>query len=153
MLRFLFHLLLVASISGSLLGSLGVRTGMILPATTDNRYSTQDRTDDSRHIAAPEQKREELSRHVILFNDAAEEPQMPSLFSSSSSPRILSSRPARLLPSHGGKPQKLGRWGVRNTSNPFNLCLQRMYRTQVGLRASSVSPRLLYVIALRHLLC
>lgn len=89
-------------------------------------------------------------RHI-----AKERQSLPleALRSSSSSSRVASSRPARLSPTHGGKPTShSGRWSRNESSNPtlYSLLLPCRNNTP-GMAA--LSPRLRYVIALRHLLC
>ncbi|MCR4957204.1 MAG: hypothetical protein K6B13_01150 [Prevotella sp.] len=87
----------------------------------------------------------------------AEEPDwapVPSLSSSSSSSRIASSRPVRLLPTYGGKPHShFGRWAKNQSSNFLNCFLQQPYMRLYRLYTAVASPRRYYVIALRRLLC
>ncbi|MCR4810204.1 MAG: hypothetical protein K5896_10155 [Prevotella sp.] len=87
----------------------------------------------------------------------AEEPDsapVSTLRSSPSSPRVASTRPARLLPTYGGKPNShSGRWAKEQSSNYLNCFVlqpcMRLYR----LYTVVASPRRYYVIALRRLLC
>ena len=74
--------------------------------------------------------------------------------SSSPLPRLASSRPVRLLPTHGGKPtHQTSRW---NKSESLSQNLLIAFSACCGLQwpcTSVPSPRLRYVIALRRLLC
>lgn len=101
------------------------------------------------------------SEEQITQNDGhlmpmAEEPQSPFevvFRSAPSSNRIASSRPTRLLPTHGGKPGKHnGRWTEDEVHNPFNCLTQQLCR-KLRLSTIATPPRLYYVIALRRLLC
>lgn len=74
--------------------------------------------------------------------------------SSPSSSRLATSRPARVLPTHGGKPtHHTGRWYQEFSSNPLLLYALRPRTNHYRLCATVASPRLRYVIALRRLLC
>ena len=104
----------------------------------------------------------EKSEAQVKANDGwlkqmAEEPQSPVesvLRTTSSSNRVISSRPSRLLPTHGGRiGHHGGRW-ASNGCSPLQTSLKRGFTqsTFTPGRGSS-SPRLYYVIALRRLLC
>ena len=72
---------------------------------------------------------------------------------SSSSSRLASSRPVRVLPTHGGKPtHHSGRWYQDYSSNLFYIALQSC-PNRYQLCSTVASPRLRYVISLRRLLC
>ena len=89
-------------------------------------------------------------RHI-----AKERQSLPleALRSSSSSSRVASSRPARLLPTHGGKPTShSGRCSRNESYNPTLYSLLLPCRNHTSVTAA-LSPRLRYVIALRHFLC
>ena len=99
----------------------------------------------------------QISRHEDFFHNMAEEPQSPigtSLCSPPFSHRVASSRPARLLPTYGGKNSHSS---CRCTSgNIHHLSIQTintLRRRQAGLRPGLPSPRFYYVIALRRILC
>ena len=73
---------------------------------------------------------------------------------SSSSSRLASSRPARVLPTHGGKPtHHSGRWYHEDSSNHLLYTALQPCTSRYRLCATVASPRLCYVIALRRLLC
>ena len=99
---------------------------------------------------------EQIQRYDDFLNHVAEEPQAPigtALRSLPSSHRIGSSRPSRIIPTHGGKPtQHAGRWAKTEWSNLLNGFALLSYRIH-GSRAMAASQRLYYVIALRRLLC
>lgn len=68
--------------------------------------------------------------------------------------RVSSSRPVRLLPTHGGKPNHhFGRWANGHSSNLFKHLPLRLCRNRVCFHTVTASPRFYYVIALRRLLC
>ncbi len=99
---------------------------------------------------------EQIQRYDGFINHMAEEPQAPvgtALRSLPSSHRVGSSRPSRIIPTHGGKPtQHPGRWAKNDCSNLLNGFALLSYRLY-GSRALAASQRLYYVIALRRLLC
>ena len=73
---------------------------------------------------------------------------------SSSSSRLASSRPSRVLPTHGGKPtHHFGRWYHQDSSNLLLYSALQTCPSRYRLCATVASPRLRYVIALRRLLC
>lgn len=100
---------------------------------------------------------EQVQRYDGFLNHAAEEPQAPvgaALRSVPSSHRVGSSRPTRLLPTHGGKPTyHFGRWAKNEWSNLSNAFFLFSYKNVCSSRAMAASQRLYYVIALRRLLC
>ena len=100
---------------------------------------------------------EQVSRNDGLYHQMADEPRSPveaGLRQAPSSHRLASSRPSRLLPTHGGKPGKHpGRWSSDGSSNPFKYAQRQWCRTLLWYRTIVPSPRLYYVIALRRLLC
>ena len=100
---------------------------------------------------------EQIQCYDGFFNHVAEEPQAPvgtALRSVPSSHRVGSSRPTRLLPTHGGKPtHHSGRWARNGWSNLFNRSVLLLYKSLNGSCAMAASQRLYYVIALRRLLC
>ena len=101
-------------------------------------------------------KEEQIQRYDGFINHMAEEPQTPvgaALRSLPSSHRVGSSRPSRIIPTHGGKPtHHFGRWTNNEWSNLFNGFALLSYRLH-GSRTLAASQRLYYVIALRRLLC
>ena len=100
---------------------------------------------------------EQVSRNDGLYHQMADEPRSPveaGLRQAPTSHRIASSRPSRLLPTHGGKLGKHpGRWTSDITSNPFKYAQLQWCGTLLWFRTVAASPRLYYVIALRRLLC
>ena len=109
------------------------------------------------YILGKPDNEEQIQRYDGFTNHMAEEPQAPigaALRSMPSSHRVASSRPTRLLPTHGGKPANhAGRWAKAGWSNPLN-SLSLLSCGAVGSsRAMAASQRLYYVIALRRLLC
>ena len=102
-----------------------------------------------------QQHEEHISQQDRRLWKFAEEPQPPinSIFvQSEPSQRIGSSRPTRILPTHGSKP---GRYigNVHHSSHHLKYTsLQRSYNGfTLGIVAAS--PRYYYVIALRRILC
>ncbi|MBO4483005.1 MAG: hypothetical protein J5735_04235 [Prevotella sp.] len=75
--------------------------------------------------------------------------------STPSSHRVASSRPTRLLPTHGGgKPGgHLGHWTANAVFKPLKNALLQPCHELYYLHMVVASPRLRYVIALRRLLC
>ena len=75
--------------------------------------------------------------------------------STPSSHRVASSRPTRLLPTHGGgKPGgHLGHWTANVVFKPLKKALLQPCHELYYLHMVVASPRLRYVIALRRLLC
>ncbi|MBR1788910.1 MAG: hypothetical protein IJ762_13045 [Bacteroidaceae bacterium] len=68
--------------------------------------------------------------------------------------RVASYRHSRLLPRHGGKPTNHnGRWAKGKPFNPTTFPSLLPFRCDCRQRAAAASPRLIYVIALRRLLC
>ena len=100
---------------------------------------------------------QQIKQNDGYLNPVAEEPQSPVevIFRSvPSSHRIASSRPTRLLPTHGGKPTNHGgRWAKGESFNPLISLSLRSCRQFCWHRTTAASPRLRYVIALRRLLC
>ena len=91
------------------------------------------------------------------LNTIAEESQSPgevAFRSTQSSQRVVSSRPTRLLPTHGGRPNNhFGSWASTKVFTPFNITLLQPYLKFYRLYAVVASPRLRYIIAQRRLLC
>ena len=109
-------------------------------------------------LSTEQQKNEEqIKQNDGYLKPVAEEPQSPVevVFRSvPSSHRIASSRPTRLLPTHGGKPTNHGgRWAKGESFNPLIFPSLRSCRQFCWHSATAASPRLRYVIALRRLLC
>lgn len=108
-------------------------------------------------MIAARQQEQQVKHHVGWVGTWAEEPEtMPFSTIRPSSPfhRVASSRPTRLLPTYGGKPNHhSGRW-AKNQSPHLLKCFKLF--SNIGhhrLRMFAVSPRRYYVIALRRLLC
>ena len=102
-----------------------------------------------------QQREERIGQQDDLLRAFAEEPQPPinSLFvQSNPSQRVGSSRPTRILPTHGGKPgRNIG--NVHHSSHYYqHVSLQLCYRNSTP-GAVAASPRYYYVIALRRILC
>ena len=104
-----------------------------------------------------QENEEQIKQSNGYVKDVAEEPRYPVdvvFRSASSSSRLASTRPPRLLPTHGGKPGKyFGRWATDGLSNLYKHLLLQKCWSHIQLRTSVSSPRLYYVIALRRLLC
>lgn len=137
--RFLIRLFLVATLLCDFLGS-----GQDVRAQSTT--------------AKDEQKSEEqIKQHDGYLKHVAEEPQSPvevAFRSVSSSHRVASSRPTRLLPTHGGKPSKHhGRWAGDEVFKPFKCTIQQWCGSLDRLCTVVAPSRLYYVIALRRLLC
>ena len=100
---------------------------------------------------------EQIQCHDDFVNHMAEEPQAPlgvAFRSVPSSHRVTSSRPTRLLPTHGGKPTShSGRWAKNEWSNLSNGFALLLCKSLNSSRTMAASQRLYYVIALRRLLC
>lgn len=108
--------------------------------------------------AKDDQKDEEqIKQNDGYQKPVAEEPQSPVevvFRSAPSTHRIVSNRPTRLLPTHGGKPSKHhGRWSAGEVYKPFKIATQQLCRDLCRRHTVATSPRLRYVIALRRLLC
>ena len=104
-----------------------------------------------------QENEEQIKQSEGYVKDVAEEPRCPVevvFLSGSSSSRLATSRPPRLLPTYGGKPGKFhGRWAADGLSNPYKHLLLQKCWSHILLRTSVAPPRLYYVIALRRLLC
>lgn len=85
----------------------------------------------------------------------ADEPQSPAcLFARGSSSRLGSSRPFRLLPTHGGRPvSHSGRSSLSSSYNHLLAIPRHVSLSHYCARLSAASRRLYYVIAMRRLLC
>lgn len=104
-------------------------------------------------IASREQQ---IKRHDGWLHNVAEDPQSVQGFTlrPSTSHRFGSSRPTRLLHTHGGKSPH--RTGQQIAQESFHLLKHAPLHTRlncVWLRTSAASQRFYYVIALRRLLC
>ena len=107
-------------------------------------------------VASSQQDEKQFKRHDGWIRHVAEEPEtVPiSLLRPTTSHRVASSRPTRLLPTHGGKPTNHGgRWTKGESFNPLIFPSLRSCRQFCWHRMTAASPRLRYVIALRRLLC
>ena len=107
-------------------------------------------------VASSQQDEKQFKRHDGWIRHVAEEPEtVPvSLLRPTTSHRVASSRPTRLLPTHGGKPTNHGgRWTKGESFNPLIFPFLRSCRQFCWHRMTAASPRLRYVIALRRLLC
>ena len=108
-------------------------------------------------VSRGHQQEECVQRYDGLTGSLMEERQQPlgeSLVKSQQSHRVNSSRPARLLPTHGGKSGRgLGQSVQNNFSDQikyFYLCrCLNIFKARMGV----TSPRFYYVIALRRILC
>lgn len=104
-----------------------------------------------------EQKSEQIKQFDGWLRGMAEEPQSPVgslLRTNSSSNRVISSRPSRLLPTHGGRTGQHHGRGLADGYCPLQISLRRGFSiSSLALGRVSSSPRLYYVIALRRLLC
>lgn len=105
-----------------------------------------------------EQKSEEQIRQFDgWLRQMAEEPQSPveaALRTAPSSTRLASSRPTRLLPTHGGRTgQHHGRGGSDGCGSLQTSPKGGYAKSSCAPGWAFSSPRLYYVIALRRLLC
>lgn len=108
--------------------------------------------------AQDEQKSEhQIKQYDGYLKSVAEEPQNPIevvFRSAPSSHRVVSNRPTRLLSTHGGKLGKSHcRWAAGDVYKPFKIATLQLCRDLSRRYTVAASPRLLYVIALRRLLC
>ena len=103
------------------------------------------------------QKDEQITTNDGQVKNVMEEPEAPyscPLMKSQKQHRVGSSRPARVLPTHSGKPSRsLDQCNNHYTNNALNY----IHLTLSELKTHSVegvaSLRLYYVIALRRILC
>ena len=83
-----------------------------------------------------------------------EEQQYPSLLSEKPSRRVGSSRPVRLIPTHGSKPgRNLGKSIALSSFNLLKYELLYLSFRQLSDKMGATLPRYYYVIALRRILC
>lgn len=85
-----------------------------------------------------------------------EQQKMPAGFviTAKSGERIGSSRPVRLVPTHGGKSGRmLSRLTSASSTHHSNLYSLLFRLSDCGIRVGAASPRFYYVIALRRILC
>lgn len=83
-----------------------------------------------------------------------EERQRPSVQNGRPQQRIGSSRPTRLVPSHGPKPgRSVGRWTDTPSSYLLKYDFLRLVPGRLSVWLGVASPRSYYVIALRRILC
>ena len=161
MKRRLTRLLMVALL---LCSSLGSATGVwaLGLLTNDQRHSRQqiqkDRQQQQHSRQQNKQSEQQIRQDDGYLKPVAEEPQSPvevAFRSVTPSHRVASSRPTRLIPTHGGKPTHHGgRWAKGETLNPIApTTLPPSAAATSRLHATAASPRLRYVIALRRLLC
>ena len=136
--RFLIRLFLVTTL---LCGMLGFRLGAKAQVFSNSL----------------QQQEEQIQQSDGWLRQVAEEPQASTgtvVLSVPSSHRIASSRPTRILPTHGGKSNNhTGRWTKGNSFNPLSSPSLLLSRWRCCLCLTAASPRLLYVIALRRFLC
>ena len=108
-------------------------------------------------VVGNQKSEEQIRQNDGWLRQVAEEPQSPveSLLRTAPSPnRVFSSRPTRLLPTHGGRlGQHHGRWSADGLLNHYKYLPCCQCYGLVSLYRASSSPRLYYVIALRRLLC
>lgn len=91
--------------------------------------------------------------HCFLMQ---EQQKMPAGFviTAKSGERIGSSRPVRLVPTHGGKSGRmLSRLTSASSTHHSNLYSLLFRLSDCGIRVGAASPRFYYVIALRRILC
>ncbi|MBQ8968512.1 MAG: hypothetical protein IJ064_02085 [Bacteroidaceae bacterium] len=149
MSRFLTRLFIVAALLCGYLGSNVGAKARYLSANGTHKSEAQIRQSDGwlRQVA-------EVTGYAASL---VEEPQaipVAARLSAPSSNRVASSRPTRLLPTHGGKPtNSAGRWAKGKSFNPQLFPLLRPCRRHCRQRMAATPPRLRYVIALRRLLC
>lgn len=108
-------------------------------------------------VGGGRERGEQVRQNDGWLRQVAEEPQNlggTAFRNVPSSQRVVSSRPTRLLPTHGGKPTNHGGRGSRGESlNPLAFPYLLAACGQSPRRTAAASPRLYYVIALRRLLC
>lgn len=137
--RILMHIFLIVTLLCSLLGF-------------SNRVKAQSHVETRGAKSEHQIKQDE--GYLGTFAEESRNSIEATLRSTPSSHRISSSRPTRLLPTHGGKPgEHYGQWienAIFNRLNTFYVqsCYD-LYRINMVVS----SPRLRYIIALRRLLC
>ena len=103
------------------------------------------------------ENREQIRPSEGWLRQVAEEPQSlggTTVRTVPPSHRVASPRLSRLVPRHGGKPTNHnGRWAKGKPFNPTTFPSLLPFRCDCRQRAAAASPRLIYVIALRRLLC
>ena len=108
-------------------------------------------------VCSGEKDEEQVGQYDGWVKQVAEEPQSPveaSLRSIPSSHRVASSRPVRLLPTHGGRPgHHFGQWTADGLLKPCKYFALQLRSNIVRQCAVVGLSRLYYVIALRRLLC
>ena len=108
-------------------------------------------------VSHSEGREECFQRHDGLVRSLMEERQRPLgevLLKSNQTQRVNASRPARLLPTHGGKPgRSLFGYHANHSFNPSKYALLYLRQNTIRLWAGIASPRFYYVIALRRILC
>lgn len=83
-----------------------------------------------------------------------EERQFPSLLSEKPPRRVGCSRPVRLIPTHGSKPDRnLGKCIATSSFNLLKYDLLHLSLRQLSDKKGATLPRYYYVIALRRILC
>lgn len=102
-------------------------------------------------------KEEATYQNCGLIHHLELQGQLPSagvVLTAKNSHRIGSSRPVRLMPSHGGKPgRSLGYWASNYSSYLSNLSCLHLSKAAFRSQTWAASPRYYYVIALRRILC
>jgi len=101
-----------------------------------------------------EQQVKPCDGRIHLMAEEPDDAPVSTLRSSSSSHRVASSRPVRLLPTYGGKPNShSGRWAKNQSFNFQKIFVLQPCTVRYRLCMAVASPRRYYVIALRRLLC
>ena len=121
-----------------------------LPATNYSVLAQADVTSEAAQEESFSQS-DGLHRYMML-----EQQKMPAGFviTAKSGERIGSSRPVRLVPTHGGKSGRmLSRLTSASSIYHSNLYSLLFRLSDCGIRVGAASPRFYYVIALRRILC
>ena len=109
------------------------------------------------HAADKHQKDEQITQNDGQVKNVMEEPEAPyssPLMKSQNQHRVGSSRPARVLPTHGGKPSRSSAQCNNHYSyNALNYIHLALSELRTHGAEGVASPRLYYVIALRRILC
>ena len=110
-----------------------------------------------KHAVDKHQKDEQITQNDGQVKNVMEEPEAPyssPLMKSQNQHRVGSSRPARVLPTHGGKPSRsLDQCNNHYSYNSLNYIHLALTELSVHGAEGVASPRLYYVIALRRILC
>lgn len=135
MKRLITHIVYLAALLGALLMPANGRAGGVVTGKQQGELCI-DRYDGHLRLVT-----EERQRPTTVQNGRQSE-------------RVGSSRPTRLLPTHGPKPSRgVGRWMDSLSSNLIKYDFLRLVVGRLSAGRGAASPRSYYVIALRRILC